>query len=108
MKDTEIETGVLDAMERAHKRRTQLIVMLGGIEGALLLAFVLVMDFGNRLHWLILIGSLLTYGTLGAGLLVLGAHANVNTLRILQSLELLHERAATPSVEGPDGSAEDA
>ena len=81
--------GVLDTAEKAEKRRTQAMVLSVVVEGMLLVAFLLVMDFGERLHWLILIAAWLTSGTLTGLMLVSGAHLNLNTLHVLKAIELL-------------------
>ena len=44
------------------------------------------MDIGSREHWLLLLGALLVYGTLGMGLLALGAHMNYAVARTLRDL----------------------
>jgi len=84
----EIRESTLATVERSEKRVKQLIGLASVIEGALLVTFLVLMDMGERLHWLLLVASLLVYGTLGAGLLTLGAHNNVNTNRILKAIAL--------------------
>ena len=61
------------------------------VEGVFLVAFLLVMDFGERLHWLLLIATWLASGTLGSFMLVLGAHLNLNTLHVLKAIERLDD-----------------
>jgi hypothetical protein len=54
----------------------------GGLAGILLLA-----DFKDRLHQLILAQTLLVYGTLAMGLVAVGALVRLGTLRVLSALE---------------------
>jgi hypothetical protein len=42
----------------------------------------------NPAFWLILVAALLTYGTLTAGLMGVGAFVDLNTKRILKAIEL--------------------
>ncbi len=81
--------GVLDTAERGEKSRNKAYVFSVILEGTLLVAFLLVMDFGDRLHWLLLIATWLASGTIAALMLVLAAHINLNTLHILKAIELL-------------------
>ena len=81
--------GVLDTVEKAEKRFNQATLLVGLVEVSLLVTFLLVMDFGQRLHWLLLIAAVLTYGTVAAGLVMMGAFINMNTLRVLKALELI-------------------
>jgi hypothetical protein len=81
--------GVLDTAEKAEKRFIQATLLAGLVEVSLLVTFLLVMDFGQRLHWLLLVAAVLTYGTLAAGLVMMGAFINMNTLRVLKAIELI-------------------
>jgi hypothetical protein len=81
--------GVLDTAEKAEKRFTQATLLAALVEVSLLVTFLLVMDFGQRLHWLLLIAAVLTYGTLACGLVMMGAFINMNTLRVLKAIELI-------------------
>ena len=81
--------GVLDTAEKAWKRFTQATLVAVLVEASLLVTFLLVMDFGQRLHWLLLIAAVLTYGTVAGGLVMMGAFINMNTLRVLKAIELI-------------------
>ena len=72
---------------RAHLRNWMIAVALW--EAVWLLIVVLFMDWGDRLHILGLLLALLVYGTLGIGLMTLGAYIRENTLRVLTAIELL-------------------
>ena len=80
---------ILDTAEKAEKRFIRATQLAGLVEASLLVTFLLVMDFDQRLHWLLLIAAVLTYGTVVAGLLVMGAFINMNTLRVLKAIELI-------------------
>ena len=81
--------GVLDTAEKAEKRFIQATLLTGLVEVSLLVTFLLVMDFDQRLHWLLLIAAVLTYGTVAAGLVMMGAFINMNTLRVIKAIELI-------------------
>ena len=59
------------------------------LEGAFLVAFLLLADFKDRVHLLLFISTVAVYTILALGLLALGAHVSRNTLRILKALEAL-------------------
>lgn len=59
------------------------------VEAIMLVAFLMVMDFDDRLHWLILIAAFLVYGTLTLVVIALGAYTRHWILRVLDVLERL-------------------
>ncbi len=78
------------ALEQIEKKERSLKFGIAGIafyEGILLLLFVLNADWGDKLHQLLFISTLLIYGTLGLGIVALGVFQNIGTLRILKSIE---------------------
>ncbi len=89
-----ITAKVLDQVDRAEKRRKAMVVVLAAVEGTLLTTYLVLMDFGNLLHWLILVATLLCYGTIMAGLMVTGAHIDVNTQKLLRAIGLLQNKTA--------------
>ena len=54
--------------------------------------FLLLADFSNRTHTLLLITTIAVYTILAFGLVALGTHVNRNTLRVLKAIELLGQR----------------
>lgn len=54
-------------------------------------------DFGDPLHRLVFLAACLVYGTLGFGLIALGAHVNTGNQRILKAIEALAGEGRTPS-----------
>ncbi len=87
-----ITAKVLDQVDRAEKKRKAMVFLLAAVEGTLLATYVVLMDFGDLLHWLILVATLLCYGTIMAGLMVTGAHIDVNTQKLLRAIGLLQNK----------------
>ena len=88
-----IRRSALNEVERSERVFKRGIIIVALIEGIFLATFLLVMDFGDRLHWLILIGAYgICYGTLGAGLCTLGAYVKSSEMRLLKSIDLLHAK----------------
>ena len=84
-----IRGSALDRIDRARRAFIALLVATAVIECACLVTYLVLMDFGNRVHLLILVGSVLVYMTLGVGLLTLGAYVGWMTQRVLKAVELL-------------------
>ncbi|MCP4247403.1 MAG: hypothetical protein GY778_10185 [bacterium] len=89
-----LRRAALAQVERTEKAHRWWIVAAGAMEGICLLAFVLLADFGDRLHQLLLVTAFLIYGTLAFGLLALGAFTQGWCRRILKAIELTEERYA--------------
>ncbi len=84
----DIRRHTLDSVDAAEKNLRRAVALAGVVEGALLVTFFVVMDFGDRLHWLLLISAVLVYATLSAGLFALGAYIKLNTARVVRAIEL--------------------
>lgn len=84
-----IHEGVLDKIDSSARHYKALFVVAACCEGVCLAAFLLLMDFANRDHWLLLVTACLIYWTVGVGLLALGAWNRHWVLRILSAIELL-------------------
>lgn len=86
----------LDRVDRTERQHKITFFVAAVIEAAFLLGFLLLADFSNRTHLLLLIATIAIYTILALGLVALGSHANRNTLRILRAIELLEkgDRAA--------------
>ena len=79
-------------LKRIDRKELEFKVALLGaalIEFAGLMGFLLLADFSNRLHVLLLVTAMLVYCTLALGLVALGAHMGRCTLRVLKAIELL-------------------
>jgi hypothetical protein len=85
---------VLDAADRRDRMSRMAIYAAAIVELLLLAAALLVMDFGNDTHLLILIIGILVYSTLGLGMAALGARAAAADARLLNAIQLLDERRA--------------
>ncbi|MCI0337527.1 MAG: hypothetical protein L0226_08125 [Acidobacteria bacterium] len=62
------------------------------VETLFLIAFIVLADFSNRFHLLLVLAAMAVYVILGLGLFALGAHVSRNTLIILRAIELLEEK----------------
>jgi len=85
-----IRKSTLDRIDRSDRWFKALIAVAFLTEIAGLTTFLLLMDFGDRTHWLILLAAVLVYMTIAWWTWGLAAHANRSSLRILQSLDLVH------------------
>lgn len=79
---------VLADIERSE-RNFKLVFLVAAIwEALFLLAFILVADFSDRLHLLLLLATVGSYSLVVIGLIALGAHVNRGVLRVLKAIEL--------------------
>lgn len=84
-----IRRNTLDRIARAE-RNFKLAFFFGFlVELAFLVAFVLLADFGNRVHVLLLLSTIATYTIVLLGLFALGATNRRNTLMVIKALENL-------------------
>ena len=58
------------------------------IESAFIVSFLLLADFSNRMHVLLLISTVSCYSIVALGLVALGAHISRSIARVLKALEL--------------------
>ena len=84
-----VHRAALDRVDQSKRSVLYAIIAAAFAEVILLLTFLLLADFSNRLHVLIFVAACLVYVTLGFGLVALGALLNRNTLRVLAAIELL-------------------
>jgi hypothetical protein len=90
----EVRDDVLSRIDRAQRNYKLAILSAAVVEGIFLLTFLLTVDFKNRTHLLILIGSVMTYTIVCLGLVALGALINRNALRVMQALESVRRSVA--------------
>lgn len=83
----EIRSDVLARMDRAERNYKLVFVVAALVEGAFLIAFLLLADLANRTHVLLLLATVMTYSILSVGLIALGAHVNRAILRVLQAID---------------------
>ena len=82
-----IRSKALDEMDRARRGFIAALIGAATFEAFFLVAILLVADFRNNLHLLILCGVGLIYMPVVLGLIALGAWVNQGTLRILKRLD---------------------
>src|SRR5687767_10707999 len=79
----------LDGIAKAERTYKALFGVAAGVEAFFLAMFLVLMDFHDRGHWLLLVAAGLVYFTLSTGLAILGSYTNLSTLRMLKAVELL-------------------
>jgi hypothetical protein len=79
----------LDRIDRSERHYKVTFFAAALIEASFFAGFILLPDFSNRMHVLLLITTVAIYSILALGLVALGVHINRNTLRVLNAVELL-------------------
>lgn len=87
-----IRGNTLDKIESSARTYKGLFVAAALCELVCLVAYLWLMDFGNKEHWLLLVMAFLIYWTVGVGLLALAAWNRHWGLRLLAAIELLDDR----------------
>jgi hypothetical protein len=82
-----IRADVLARVDRAQRNYRLAFICAAVVELAFLTAFLLLADFHNRLHVLLLISTVTTYSIIILGLFALGAYVTRSVLRVLQAIE---------------------
>lgn len=78
----------LDRIERSDRNSRFAIYGAALVEASFFAGFLLLADFSNRTHVLLLLSTVAIYSILALGLVVVGSHMRRNTLRILNAIEL--------------------
>lgn len=91
-----IRRAALNHIDAREKEARWLLVAAAIVEGLGLILYLVLMDFSDRLHWLIFIAACLVYGTLALGLFALGAEVKGHLQRILRAIEELGGAGAEP------------
>ena len=81
-------TGALADIERAASRRKAIFLAAAALEAGFLVTILLLMDFKDRTHVLILLAAVMVYTLLAIGMFALGAHVSLAAARVLRSVEL--------------------
>jgi hypothetical protein len=84
----EMRKSVLDEVDRAEKKFKRSVKIMAVVEGSLLTIYLCLMNFHERLHWLILVAALLTYGTITMGLMGVVAQVELNARRVIKAIKL--------------------
>ena len=82
----------LDRIDRTERHYKLAFLGAAIVESAFIAGILLLADFSNRTHTLLLITTIAVYTILAFGLVALGTHVNRNTLRVLKAIELLGQR----------------
>jgi hypothetical protein len=88
----QVRTAALDRIDRADRLYKRGIVFVAACEALFGLLYVVLMDWHDRLHWLILLAACLTYSVVLGGIINLGLYVNSGTQAILRAV--LDERPA--------------
>ena len=86
-----IRESTLVRIERNERNYKLMFASVAAVEFVFLAAFLLLADFSNRVHLLLLISSISVYTIVGFGLLALGLHVNQNALRIINAIESIED-----------------
>ena len=79
----------LDRIDRSERHYKITFIGAAIIELFFIGGFLLLADFSNRMHVLLLIATIAIYTILALGLVALGVHISRSTLRVLNAVELL-------------------
>ena len=82
-----IREKTMHQIEKSERNYRAAFYGVAAVEAIFIAAFLLMADFSNRMHVLLLISTVAIYTIVGFGLIVLGLHVNRNTLRILHAIE---------------------
>lgn len=79
-------TAALARIQRAERNHRLGILLVAVFEAVFGLAFLLIMDFRDRSHWLILLAAVLAYGVVLISVVNLGRYVNAATHTLLQAI----------------------
>jgi len=85
----EVRANALASVDRSERNFKLAFLCAVMVEVLFFVAFLLLADFSNRVHLLLLISTVSGYSIVVFGLIALGAHMNRCVLRVLKALELL-------------------
>ena len=83
-----VRAAALARIDRSERNYKLALFAAGLVESAFIVSFLLLADFSNRMHVLLLISTVSCYSIVVLGLLALGAHINRSIARVLKALEL--------------------
>ena len=87
-----VRGAALDRIEKSERNYKLAFYSALAVETLFVIAFVLLADFHNRIHVLLLLAAIAVYAILGLGMFALGAHVSRNTQTILRAIELLERK----------------
>ena len=83
-----VRAAALARIERSERNFKLAFIGAVMVESAFIASFLLLADFSNRLHVLLLISTVSCYSIVVLGLVALGTHINRGIARILKAVEL--------------------
>jgi len=83
-----VRAAALARIDRSERNYKLAFFAAGLVESAFIVSFLLLADFSNRMHVLLLISTVSCYSIVVLGLVALGAHINRSIARVLKALEL--------------------
>jgi hypothetical protein len=83
-----VRAAALARIDRSERNVKLAFFAAAIIEGAFIVSFLLLADFSNRIHVLLLISTVSCYSIVVLGLVALGEHINRGIARVLKALEL--------------------
>ena len=83
----QIRKTALDRVDARERTSWWLLGAAATVEAVGLILYLVLMDFSDRLHWLIFIAACLVYGTLTLGLFAVGAEVKASVQRVLRAVE---------------------
>ncbi len=95
----QIRRSALDQIDQQDKTSLRILIAAGIVEGTGLILYLVLMDFSDRLHWLIFIAACMVYGTLALGIFSLGAEVKASVQRVLRAIEEI--KPADPAAAEP-------
>ena len=83
-----VRAAALARIDRSERNFRLAFIAAVIVESAFVISFVLLADFTNRLHVLLLLSTVSCYSIVILGLVALGTHISRGVARILKALEL--------------------
>ena len=84
-----IRAAALARIDRSERNFQLAFIGAAIVESLFMVTFLLLADFSNRVHVLLLISTMSCYTIVVLGLVALGAHVNRGIARVLKAVELL-------------------
>ena len=98
----ELRRSALTKIDSTRKLYIFWLFLAGGTEATGIILLCVLVDFGDRLHQILLAMTFLTYGTLALCMMWLGAYTKWWALQILKGVELLTPAAGSRADERGD------
>lgn len=83
-----VRAAALARIDRSDRNFKLAFIGAAFVESIFIVAFLLLADFSNRVHVLLLISTVSCYTIIVLGLVALGAHINRGVARVLKAVEI--------------------